>query len=97
VLCFDIAVNGTRYCVAGVGERGTLSAFVTYYRIPPGDELPDLGRQAHLNVSGTRPDGSRVQWASNPSPDATVPLRLGDVVTIRVIDSPGADRGRAPL
>ena len=96
MLCFDIAVNGTRYCVAGVGDRGILSAFVTYYRIPPGEELPDLGRQALLNVSGTRPDGSPVQWASNPSPDATIPLRLGDVVTIRVIQSPVADPGRAP-
>ena len=97
MLCFEIGVNGQRYCLAGVGERGILSAFVTYYRIPPDGELPDLGRRAHLNVTGSRPDGSRVQWAPGPSPDATVPLRIGDVVTIRVVEAASPDLGRAPL
>jgi hypothetical protein len=97
VLAFDIAINGTRYCLAGVGDRGILSAFVTYYRLPPDDELPDLGRKVHLNVSGTRPDGSPVQWAPGSSPDATVPLGIGDVVTIKVVESASPDPGRAPL
>jgi hypothetical protein len=97
VLCFEIGVNGQRYCLAGVGERGILSAFVTYYRIPPDDALPDLGRRVHLNVNGSRPDGSSVQWPPGPSPDATVPLRMGDVVTIRVVEAASADPGRAPL
>lgn len=97
MLCLDIAINGKRYCLAGVGDRGILSAFVTYYRLPPDDELPDLGRKAHLNVAGTRPDGSRVQWAPGASPDATVPLKLGDVVTVRVVESASPDPGRATL
>ena len=97
MLCFDVAINGKRYCLAGVGDRGILSAFVTYYRLPPDVELPDLGRKVHLNVSGTRPDGGGVQWAPGPSPDATVPLRLGDVVTVQVVESASPDPGRAPL
>ncbi len=28
--CFDVEVNGERYCLAGVGDVGALSAFVTY-------------------------------------------------------------------
>jgi hypothetical protein len=97
VLCFDVAINGKHYCLAGVGDRGILSAFVTYYRLPPDDELPDLGRKMHLNISGTRPDGSSVQWAAGRSPDSTVPLNLGDVVTVRVVESASPDPGRAPL
>jgi hypothetical protein len=90
VLSFDIAINGKRYCLASVGDRGILSAFVTYYRIPPDDALPDRGRTVHLNVSGTRPDGSQVQWAPGPSPDPTVPLVIGDVVTVTLVESPPA-------
>ena len=97
MLCFEIGINGQHYCLAGVGARGILSAFVTYYRLPPDDELPDLGRKVHLNVSGSRPDGASLQWAPGPSPDATVPLRIGDVVTIRVVEAASADPGRAPL
>ncbi|HEX2450269.1 MAG TPA: hypothetical protein VHJ69_03975, partial [Gemmatimonadales bacterium] len=67
-----------------------------YYRIPPADDLPDIGRRAHLNVSGTGADGGAVQWAPGPSPDATVPLTVGDVVTIRIVESPSPDPGRAP-
>ena len=28
--CFEVEVNGERYCLAGVGDVGALSAFVTY-------------------------------------------------------------------
>jgi hypothetical protein len=48
-------------------------------------------------VSGTGADGGAVQWAPGPSPDATVPLTVGDVVTIRIVESPSPDSGRAPL
>lgn len=96
MLCLEIGINGQRYCLAGVGQAGILSAFVTYYRLPADQTLPDLGRKVHLNVSGSRPDGSSVQWAPGSSPDATVPLRVGDVVTIRVVEAATADPGRAP-
>ena len=97
MLAFDVAVNGTRHCLAGVGTRGILSAFVTYYRVPPDDDLPDLGRAVHLHVSGTRGDGTRVQWPRGSAADPTVRLAPGDVVTIRVVEADAADPGRPAL
>ena len=94
MLAFDISVNGHRHCLAGVGARGILSAFVTYYRMAPSGEFPDPGRKAHLHVSGSRADGTRVHWPREGSPDATVPLRIGDVVTIRLVEADAADPGR---
>ena len=94
MLALDVAINGKRHCVAGVGNRGILSAFVTYYRIRLEEALPDLGPKVHLHVSGTRADGARVHWPPGASQDATVPLRVGDVVTIRVLETDVADPGR---
>jgi hypothetical protein len=94
VLALDVAINGKRHCLAGVGNRGILSAFVTYYRIRLEEAFPDLGPKVHLHVSGTRGDGARVHWPPGASQDATVPLRVGDVVTIRVVETDVADPGR---
>jgi hypothetical protein len=92
VLALEVGVNGNRHCLAGVGHRGILSAFVTYYhiRLP---ELPDPGPRVHLHVSGTRADGTRAHWPSGTREDATVPLQVGDVVTIRVVETETADPG----
>ena len=94
MLALDVAINGNRHCLAGVGNHGILSAFVTYYRIRLEEELPDLGPKVHLHVSGTGADGTRVHWPPGASQDATVPLRVGDVVTIRVVETDVADPGR---
>lgn len=94
MLALDVAINGKRHCLAGVGHRGILSAFVTYYRIRLEEALPDVGPKVHLHVSGTRSDGARVHWPPGASQDATVPLRVGDVVTIRVVETDVPDPGR---
>jgi hypothetical protein len=44
--------NGTRHCLAGVGNRGILSAFVTCYRIRLENELPDLGAGVQADTAG---------------------------------------------
>ena len=94
MLALDVAINGNRHCLAGVGNHGILSAFVTYYRIRLEEAFPDLGPKVHLHVSGTRADGTRVHWPSGTGQDATVPLQMGDVVTIRVVETDIADPGR---
>lgn len=89
--CLDIAVNGAPYCRAGVGRTGILSAFITHYLLPPPEGLPDPGPRTWLHVTGTTPDGRAVYWRPVPSLDHTIPLALGDIVTIRVVAAADPD------
>lgn len=85
MLCLEVTVNNQRYCLAGVGEEGAISAFVTWARFRPDDarqELPVPPGSTTLTVSGIMKDLTAVHWGQIADR-----LSVGDTVTIRVVDA----------
>lgn len=75
-LCFEVAVNGERWCRAGIGQ-GVMDAFVTWVGVEPTDLA-----QTTLSVSGTDSAERAVHWR-----DITRRLLVGDVVEVRIVDA----------
>jgi hypothetical protein len=74
---FEVSVNGRRLTVAGIGERGSLSALVYWNpESPAGDYL----HVSALNII-TR---EHLDWGE-------VELSTGDEVTIKVIEATSVD------
>jgi hypothetical protein len=88
MICLEITVNGQRYCLAGIGEEGSLSAFVTWVKFGPEGEpnLPVPPGSTLLSVSGFTKDRQAVHWG-----DAIRHLSVGDEVKIRVVETATPD------
>jgi hypothetical protein len=87
---FEVEVNGERYCLAGVGDVGALSAFVTYVGVR-GSEGEAMVGPTYLSVSGfsgSVDDQRHVHWR-----EGIRPLGPGDVITVRVVDVESPDPG----
>jgi hypothetical protein len=79
MVALEVTRNGRRLCVAGIGDEGVVSAHVHWNGRP--------GRAAHpqLAVGGLHGDSNvHVTWVERA-------IRVGDVVTIRVVEVPDAD------
>jgi hypothetical protein len=88
--CFEVEVNGERYCLAGVGDVGALSAFVTYVGVRGSEGAAVIG-PTYLSVSGfsgSVEDQRHVHWR-----EGIHPLSPGDVITVRVLDAESPDLG----
>lgn len=87
MLCLEVAINGERHSIAGVGE-GALSAFVTYVQIrdESGKVDPAVAESTFLSVSGFLADHTAVHWGDGPSR-----LSVGDTVTIRLVNQATPD------
>ena len=88
--CFDVEVNGERYCLAGVGDVGALSAFVTYVGVRGSGDAAVVG-PTYLSVSGfsgSVEDQRHVHWR-----EGIHPLSPGDVIAVRVLDAESPDPG----
>jgi hypothetical protein len=89
MIAFDVSLNGKRACVAGVEDFGVLSAILTWVRRHP--ETRRRGRTADeltVEVSGLQSQhpgpGEHLKWLSRN-------LRVGDRVSIRVVDTRKVD------
>jgi hypothetical protein len=56
ILCFEVLINGTKVCTAGVGEFGLISAILSWVKCAP-EECLDEGREwrlghPNLEISG---------------------------------------------
>jgi hypothetical protein len=72
---FEIYLNGEKVCVAGVKDDESLTADVCY---APGG--------AFLHVGGaTGPQGDQSRWVD------LKPLKVGDKVTIKIVNTNGID------
>lgn len=84
--------DGKRFCTAGVGDYGCISAFVNWVHIE-GDEgepaLPVQPGDVLLNVSGFDANQTPVHWG-----DIAHHLKVGDQVCIEIMDINTADRPR---
>ena len=90
MICFEIFHNNRRLCLAGVGEHGVLSQFLSWDSLSPADRAPyQQGQGPHLAllVNGrTSAQGESLQWL-----DDDVPLAVGDEVRVRIIESDRSD------
>ena len=83
MLCLEIDLNGERYCRAGLGDEGAISAFVSWVKFgPPDPTVANPPGSVLLNVSGFTAEHTAVHWG-----DQSRHLATGDSVTIRIVDS----------
>jgi hypothetical protein len=95
MIAFRIKLNGKTVCTAGADDLTVLSAHITAsgnlgkktVPVPPGNTI----REVHYSVGGltSRPNSQRdvhLRWKS------IAPLKIGDVVQVKVIEATKADR-----
>jgi hypothetical protein len=89
MICFEIFINGEKFCVAGTGEFGVLAAHVTWsQRSPKEGFIPESEPEtpkSRLHIGGLV-DQEHVRW-TKPSHF----LNIEDEVTFRIIESNEAD------
>jgi len=95
MIAFEVSLNGKRVCVAGAEDLGVLSAHVTALGKLGKRTVPyrpdETSGEIHYSIGGL---------TSRPKPLADVHLRwqsdrqlkVGDVVSVRVIETKKADR-----
>jgi hypothetical protein len=83
MLCFEVSLNGSKLCTAGVGGDGVLTAILSW----AGSSRPEWSaRKPDLHVGGLV--GSvHVGWLS----ESSLELEVGDEVSIQVVESEDAD------
>jgi hypothetical protein len=98
MIAIEIAVNGKRLCVAGV-RVGAVSAVVATKRRSRrqrhGRTQPSMLESALLTVSGYTETPTAYEFPWWVSPNSPPRLRVGDSVTLRIVDIPRADKQRS--
>lgn len=92
MVAFEIQINGRRHCVAGL-ENGVVSAFVIHANLPPDPpekRPPKMTPPTSLSVTGITAEHQSVHWQ-----EIADGVHVGDVITIRVIDTDSPDRPTA--
>jgi len=82
MIAFQVSLNGERLCTAGVGDKGVLSAIVTWV-LRTADGVPSPS-ELSLSVGGLAAD-AHLEW---PAPRH---LAVGDEVTVRIVEAAEAD------
>jgi len=94
MVCFEVFLNEQRVCLAGVGEHGVLSAFLSWHSLAPAERAPyQEGQGPHLGLTVNGRGGSQLgeslHWI-----DDDVPIQVGNEVRIRIIDADTPDEPR---
>ncbi len=79
-------MNGERLCLAGI-EPGVLAAYITTWQ---GGSTTEREPETHLHVSGVT-EKKRFDWTETGSQQSL--LKVGDEVTIRVVEANTPDEG----
>jgi len=75
---FNVSLNGKKLCLAGVGERGVLSAIVSWV-------AGDRGEDLFLHVGGLANE-EHIDWVRQKH------LRVGDEIRVKVLESRSNDK-----
>ncbi len=75
---FKVSLNGKKLCLAGVGERGVLTAIVDWV-------AGDRGEESSLQVGGLANE-EHVKWTRQKR------LRVGDEIRVRIVEAATVDR-----
>lgn len=101
MICFDVKVNGERYCRAGLDPTGVISVILNWIELTPGALSSPRGQpgpHTSLSVSGYRVNGpisedpdiasdlTHVHWG-----EIARHLEPGDEVRIRIVAAEKAD------
>jgi hypothetical protein len=97
MIAFEIAIDGQKTCTAGVSEAGVASVIASWVRRPSrdltsGEPIPGhFEEELTLDVGGLThdPDGAsvHVRWIQQP-------LRLGQQITLAMVETEEADPPR---
>ena len=83
MIAFDVDINGREVCLAAIGEKGVLSAMVTWV-VPSSGPAEPAASETTLHVGGLA--GSRhYTWIPFQQ------LKVGDVVSIKIVEVSAAD------
>ena len=84
MICFDLFVNGEKLCTAGHEDIAVLTCMMVYVR--PHEPVDSL----YTSLGGLCLDASQgsihSDWINR------LPLKVGDEITVRIVDSETADR-----
>jgi len=94
MVCFEVFLNEQRLCLAGVGEHGLLSAYLSWHSLAPAERAPyQAGQGPHLGLivhgGGGSRAGESLHWVEDE-----VPIEVGNEVKIRIIDAASPDEPR---
>lgn len=78
MICLEVHVNDQPYCVAGVGDVGSLRTFLSWRYHPMINDAPGV---MGLMVLGTTAEDGELTWG-----DGLRYLQVGDTVTVRLIE-----------
>lgn len=96
MIAFEVTANGEKICTAGVGQRGVLTAILSWVGREAPSKSPDSEQESPVEelklqvggLTGNAKDGrERVTWMAGD-------LRPGDVITINVVETETADEPR---
>ena len=75
---FKVTLNGKKLCLAGVGDRGVLTAIVDWV-------AHDRGEQLSLQVGGLANE-AHLKWTGQKR------LRVGDEIRVKIVEAASVDR-----
>jgi hypothetical protein len=86
MITFEVSLNGSRICTAGVGDLGVLTTTVSWVRRESSDANPsDIVEELTLQVGGLiASTKEHVRWTDGS-------VAAGDEVIIRIVDQESAD------
>ena len=98
MIAFEVRLNGKRICIAGAEDLAVLTTIISAGGKLGPKTVParpdDTHGEVFYSVSGltARPDPEKdvhVRWKS------TTPLKVGDVIEVKVLDVKKADRAKS--
>jgi len=98
MIAFEVTLNGKRICIAGAEDLAVLNTIITASGRLGTKTVParpdETGGEIFYSVGGltARPDPKKdvhVRWRS------IAPLKVGDVVQVKVLDVKKADRAKS--
>ena len=79
MIAFEVHLNNEKLCRAGVGDKGVLSAIVTW-------STGARGKSLFCSVGGLiTPEGKHVSWVNQK------PLAIGDKIQVTIVEADSVD------
>ncbi|MGD0949603.1 MAG: hypothetical protein ABSA52_19520 [Candidatus Binatia bacterium] len=87
MIAFQVAVNGSEVCTAGISDFGVVSAIVTWVRRTPAKSADgkSIEEEPTFDVGGLDSSaGAHLKWLKTT-------LAVGDTITVRIVDRSRVD------
>ncbi len=86
MITFEVSLNGSRICTAGVGPLGVLTTIISWVRRESSDTKPgDIEEKLTLEVGGLiASTKEHVRWTDRS-------VAAGDELTVRIVDQESHD------